>query len=740
MNRENTRISATFNKKIYQNALTNYTIALYTVKDKDQSSCHVFLGENLPLSVGVVYDFDGSWMNNGKYGRQFAVSGYREKMATGHDDVVAYLSSSLFKGIGKKMAERIYSAFGDNIFNILDNTPEDLKRIKGMSEKKYGQFLESYRNNRRVSMIYDKLKDFSGIGVGICKKIYSKYKLESISIIENHPYYLSYIKDIGFDTCDKIARKEGHRLDSFERFCAGANHVLMVNELDGNTAMDLQDFGREVYKLLKPECPDISKDLINDLTIRAIKEGNLVYRTLSTDSIQKKYIYRKNVYKNEKEISVNILRLLNNCYDWDADKIESSFKESEHRLGNTLDKMQKKAVAMIIRNGFSALTGGAGTGKTTTINAAIDMYEKLSKGKIELLAPTGRAARRITEITGRQAFTIHSRLHIATNSSGDEVKMDDGKDTEISNSLVVVDEASMIDIYLCNTLLSSINEGCNVVFVGDPGQLPSVGAGAVLRDIIESGAVPVTHLSKVYRQGDGSGIIENAVKISKGDCDIAECDDFHIYETATGKELEDKMIDLYLSDVKKYGLMNVACLCPVKLYDAGVIAMNTRLQELINPASNKRQEIKIGSRVFRQGDIVMELENHQTVMNGDIGRIEHIKSDREDQSIIVKFESGEIEEYKADDFGRLALAYAMTVHKAQGSEYKSVITCLQDSNKRMAKRNVIYTAITRGKNVVRFCGSVSALKRAIACNDTYNRKTMLSNDLAYAVGLEKRNK
>ena len=296
----------------------------------------------------------------------------------------------------------------------------------------------------------------------------------------------------------------------------------------------------------------------------------------------------------------------------------------------------------------------------------------------------------------------------------------------------------MIDTYICSKLLGSIKEGCNVVFVGDPGQLPSVGAGAILRDLILSNAVPVVHLTKIYRQSEGSRIVDNAVKISNGDCGINEGKDFCIYETGTGKELENKMVELYLADVKKYGLMEVACLCPVKLYEAGTISMNTRLQKLVNPAAPGKAEIKVGARTFRQGDIVMELENHQTVMNGDVGKVKRICSENGSEAIVVSFESGIEEEYKAKDFGRLTLAYAMTVHKAQGSEYRSVITCLQDSNKRMAKRNVIYTAVTRGKRVVRFCGSTNALNRAISSDNSKERKTMLSNELAFAAGKEVR--
>ncbi len=732
-------ISASYYKTIFFNKDSRFTVALYMLKNSESNTYTTLTGSDLPLEKGVTYDFEGNWEKDEKYGKRFAVSDFRQRQAKGREAIIEYFSSSLYKGIGRKTAELIYDSFGENIFNIIENDPIKILYINGMTRKKYEQFITSYRNNKLVTKLYQKLKNVDNISVGICKKIYNKFGEESLSIVEEHPYYLSYIKDIGFLTSERIAHRNYFKEDSFERFCAGAEHVLMTTERDGNTGMDIQCFGNEVYELLRKGCPLVTKELINDFTIKAIKEGKFIYKTVKTNDISKNYIFRKKTYKCEKESAENIIRLYDNLRKYDENKILSIIKEIEDETGIKLDEDQIKAVIMIINNGFSVVTGGAGTGKTTTTNTAIGVYESLCKGKVELLAPTGRAARRMAEITGKDARTIHSRIHLITDDSGYDVKIDD-EDVTISHSLVIVDESSMLDVHVCNHLLSSIEDDCNVVFIGDPGQLPSVGAGSILRDIIASGSIPVTNLTKTYRQKEGSGIIENSKKINEGNINIEATSDFRIYDINNSRDLETRMVELYLKDVHEYGIMEVACLCPVRAYEAGVNSMNTRIQNILNPEKKGKAQIKLGTRVLRKGDIVMELENHQTVMNGDVGIIDSIITERENETIYVKYEGGtsrqHIEEYKSKDFGRLALAYAMTIHKAQGSEYKSVITCLQNVNKRMAKRNVIYTAVTRGKEIVRFCGSKTALMNAIQNNDVYMRKTMLSNMLAYALGNE----
>ena len=502
--------------------------------------------------------------------------------------------------------------------------------------------------------------------------------------------------------------------------------------MDGNLSMDLQDFGLNMKQILATSLA--TPEFINTNTVRLIKDHKIVYKHVHTDQINLFYIYRPSTYKAERSVADGVLKLMAGSKS-EVEHISDQIIECERKYNITTDPVQIKAVKMALKEPFSIITGGPGTGKTTILRIIIDIYRNEHSGnEIVLMAPTGRASRRLSESTGCAASTIHSRLRLRRSDSAvqeifENGNTDEDESPEIYNSLVVIDESSMVDIWVAAKCFEYIKSGCTVIFVGDPGQLQSVGPGAVLRDLIESGTVPVTNLQRIFRQNDGSVIAENAEKIRKGDVSITEGSDFKITDIHDSELLEKKMLGAYLEAVKKYGLEEVACLCPVKDYAAGVYSMNRKIQELFNPSASYNDQIKVGTNIFRTGDLVMELKNGDEIMNGDVGIIKKIVTLPGAEIIEVEYFHDTIVRYKKEEFDRLTLAYAMTVHKAQGSEYKCVITCLQDSNKRTANRELVNTVVSRGREMDEFFGSVSALKRAIENEIKWKRKTLLCHEI-----------
>ena len=711
-------IYAEYEKDIYRSA-NGWTVALYMIKNKDGESikAKILTGNDLPSIKKVLYQFNGEWVENKKYGLQFKVDSFIELLRDTKDSIVSYLSSPLFPGIGKKTAERIYEKFGSDALYILEHHPDKYLEVKGISKKTLKNVAESYQKNRTVIKIYELIKDYDGITVKLANKIYAKFGSTSIDVIQKKPYKLCEIKDIGFSIADRIALAMGLPRDCFERYVAASRSVLLSNEANGNLGMDLQLFGNELRKLMNSSI--ITPDSINEAFSKMIKEKILVCKHAHTEDEEYCYVYRPETYYTELDVAKEILRLT--CgVESEIRDLDKKILNAEKEFGITLADSQKAAVKMALREPFSVITGSPGTGKTTIIRIIAKIFTEEIKKSTCFMAPTGRAARKIKEATGYYASTIHSRLQIY-----EEEEINGCGEETIEESLVVVDEVSMLDIWIAKKLFKAIETGVKVVLVGDEDQLQSVGPGAVLRDIIASDVVPIARLTHIYRQGKDSNIVKNAVSIKNGRVKLDTGDDFAITDGVAEEVLENAMVEQYLKEVKEYGLENVVCLCPVKKYSAGVNNMNKRIQEILNPANNNKPEFKYGFTTFRIGDPVMELQNGREVVNGDIGNVTYIDPDRKSGKIVVTYFGDTEVEYLVDDMEHIALAYAMTVHKAQGSEYDSVITCLQDTNFHMLKRNIPYTAFTRGKKKVHFFGSLKALERAIKNKDTTKRCTLL---------------
>lgn len=719
-------MKAKFSYALYKGS-NGYCIYIYqNIETGKKITCK---GNNLPDNKSLTYELETEEVMDKKYGKQYIVSSYAEVVEKSRNSIVAYLSSGIIKGIGKKTAEKIYDEFGKDTMDILENDMEKLRKIKGISAKKLEAIKESYKANRDKRQTVEYLLSFPQFTPKIINRILAVFKQNSLEIIKNRPYDLMNIRNITFPMVDELAKQNNLGEDSYERVYAAAKSIIYRHMQEGHCAIDKDLLGMQLIQLLNTD--KVTKNNVCSYVIEAIRKRDLIYKHIKTE--EKHYIYLPGIYEIEKELAKKTVSILQKeTKKQDVNVWINRFTEKD----KDLDQFQRKAVEMAVNNHISILTGGPGSGKTTTIKMIAKVYQHIYPERgIAFLAPTGRAARRITESTGFEAYTVHSYLGL-TGTDEEPVEQTDKDDEMIKDELIIVDEVSMLDLFIAGKLFSRI-ENSQIVLVGDYDQLPSVGAGAVLRDFISCGQIPITELKYTHRQEEGSTICDNAEHIRQGEINLAEAEDFIFdyvepdNETVINepesylKKMEDIMVKAYVEDVREYGLGNVACLCPYKEHFAGVHSMNKRIQEILNPPTG-HTEYKAGNTVFRIGDLVMQLRNRDEASNGDIGIIKDIVWKEDERNVVVKFFHNESKVYNSENIEELTLAYAMSVHKSQGGEYDSVITCLCRYHYTMLKRNIPYTAFTRGKKKVRFVGEKEALKKAIENNLNKPRNTLLA--------------
>lgn len=701
-----------------------FSVRVYEGKNKERITCRGFM---LPDNNRILYAFTGRYVKDKKYGYQFEVESCKECVADTRDSIVTYLSSGVIKGIGLKKAEDIYEKFGEQTLEVIEKDPEKLLSIKGISKKKLEKIKASYIENKGARQIVSFLLKY-GISPKLSTKLYKVFGGSALERVKENPYILCQIRGLTFLDADRVAKDLKFDMNSFVRTEACMMYVLKKNEYEGevrgSTAMELQHFGNEVYSIIGS---DVSKNAINEETCSLIKAHKLRVRRMKG----KQYIYSQHAFQRERDIAENIIRIRDEIKKNSIDEamIRRSLKTLENHYHIILDEIQKNAVISALLNNIIVITGSPGTGKTVDTKFINECYKSLfPKNKRILLAPTGRAARKMTEATGEEAYTIHSYLHIYDEEPVSEDRI------EISNALVLVDESSMIDVNVAHALFDAIGNGCTVAIVGDIDQLPSVGPGAVLRDIIESDVIPVIRLQKIYRQDENDEICINAKKIKEGNTDIREGKDFHFIECTKMEETKNAMAVQYVKDVENYGLGNVFCLCPYIEHTAGVNDMNKCLQDLINPLKENEKHVLAGSLDFRIGDIVMhQKQNTDMASNGDLGIITDILWDDEEYTIIVSMNGRELS-YDKDNIQFLTLAYAMSIHKSQGSEAKAVVTCFSSYHVGMIYMNIPYVAVSRGKQNVSIFGEKAALKEAIINGCGARRVTLLGYELAYLGG------
>ena len=725
-------IVAEFEKMIYprtplEDNGSGYNVASYRFLSSDGDDGKSLTKKERFTAVGyflsafpdATITLQGTWVNDKSHGMQYKVESSTEEINRTRKGIISFLSCGLIKGCGKKTAEKIYAFYRDEALDKLDKA-ENLTCIQGITEKKAERIVESFAMIKDTREILSFLAEY-GISPTLSQKVGKDLKV-GISEIKRNPFILTKIKGIGFPTADKIAISQNTALDSNARIEACLLYVLKANEQNGHIGMGKEIAINKTLTVLNRTKPVVSMEQLLSV-LDLMKKSNTIIEYAN-------FIFRGSIYEIETEVAKDVVRLLTHPAEEIA-KVEEKIDNWEKENSVSFDKIQREAISSALNSGFSIITGGPGRGKTTVSRCIVDIRKRYGKKKdITLLAPTGRASQRLSELTSEGASTIHSRLQIR------EIEDYEVQD-EIETEQLLCDEMSMADIFIAKALLSSVSNRCNVTWVGDIDQLPSVGPGAVLRDIIKSGVVPVVELLHIYRQAEGSGIIDNAEKIRNGDSNLEfNKKDFLFYECSTFEESSSRMLWLYKGAIQKYGWENVALLSPhhFKETASSVCKLNKSLQQLLNPADGGKKEVTRKGNIFREGDVVMQTKNDNGISNGDVGVIQSITMDDGEEKVNVIFQNN-THDYTKDHLDDLELAYAMSIHKSQGSEYKVVILTLNDGHGIMLKRNLLYTAVTRAKEMCIICGQKSAIETAINTKDTDLRVTLLSQKLKYAMKL-----
>ena len=696
----------------------SYMVAIYRpceiIRDSSGDILPQFkaVGYFLPVADKLRYDFKGHWSRNPKHGTQFEVDSYDEVIIPTREGIIGYLSSGQIKGIGPRLAEKIFDAFGDMTLEVLDKEPEKLLTISGISQTRLKKISDSYLANRAARDVVAFLTPY-GITANRAVKLYKEYGNDAVCIVKDHPYQLCELAGTGFKTADRIAVSVGFSPLSTERVDAALLYTLTDAEGRGHLCMEKHAFIHACHQLL--ETSELTEEMLANRAARLVSEGDLVsYQGM---------VYRVSNAQSEQKLAEQIYRLLCTSCQYEYENLDSEIDTEERLLRVRFAREQREAIKVALTHLLCIITGGPGTGKTMIQRAILDIYKRRHpNNRVICCAPTGRAARRMEQSTGEPASTVHKALGLLAWDSGYFGGID-----SLNANLILADEVSMLDNHLALHLFKAVPDGSQLILVGDADQLPSVGPGAVLSELLASGLVPAVRLDRVFRQDAGSRIAVNAKLIRHGTLSLEYGADFQFHQSPSIPESAERIKELYLQEVARYGVDNVALLSPFRQKtETGVNALNELLRDSVNPPSLYKREISCGRRLFRQGDKVMQIKNHDDISNGDIGTITRIEDSGADISVLVDFGDGRVKEYDSADLEMLDLGYATTIHKSQGSEYRSVIINLQCAHSVMLTRPLIYTAITRGKDRVIIVGERKALCFAIKKTDTEKRGTCLA--------------
>lgn len=706
---------------VYNNPSNGYTVARLR-KDKDI----ITIVGNLPLiGEGQSVRVGGQWVNHPEYGQQLKVESYTEIVPSSLEGIEKYLASGLIEGIGPVTAKKFVEKFGMDTLDIIEYNPEKLLEIEGVGEKKAAAISSSFGEQRELRNVMVFLQTY-GITPGNCIKIYKKYGQDTINLVKENPYRLSAdIFGIGFKTADGIAQRLGIEPTSRYRLMAGIKYVLAEYSGNGHTYLPSGVLTEGCSRLL-----GVPEDLIEDAAVSLALNKEIVMEDMDGTTA----VYLMPFYYSELGVSKRVLELVSSSGSEIKADLDEEIRSYEQDSGIELAPQQKEAIRCAIEKGAAIITGGPGTGKTTIIKCIISIMEK--KGmNIALAAPTGRAAKRMTEATGREAKTIHRLLEMGYTEDSESLTFLKDDSDPLDADAVIVDEASMIDIILMNNLLKAIVPGTRFILVGDVDQLPSVGPGNVLRDLIDSGIIPVVRLTEIFRQSQESMIIVNAHRINKGEMPyLNEREkDFFFFDARSQEESLNLILGLVKSRIPKFKnvctpVKYIQVLTPMRKGLCGVYNLNMKLQEMLNPPSPDKDERKVREYIFRTGDKVMQIKNNYNiewkridgtsdghgVFNGDLGYIEYIDNEGNVLSVIYDEEKRVI--YDFIDLDELELAYAVTVHKSQGSEFPVVVIPSVWGPPMLMTRNLLYTGVTRAKEMVVIAGSRQVLGAMVSNN------------------------
>lgn len=698
----------------YQNEENGYTVL--QLKKPGMRDTLTVVGSMAGVKPGETLTLQGNWVVHPHHGRQFEVTDFRSERPSDIQGIKKYLSSGLIPGIGPKYAERIVETFGTETLQIIDETPERLHEVEGIGKKRAEKIASSWSGQKTIREVMIFLQTHS-ITPALAQKIYKKYGDRSIEEVTKNPYNLSReLSGVGFKTADTIAQKLGIAPDSEVRIRAAIESLLMEVADEGHVCLPEE----ELFKRAKER---LGFESIEPTVEKMALEGVIEKTSLLHEGVLSPFVWGKPLYLSEAGIARELHRIQKAPSPLRSIKPEAAVSWAEEKLKIQLAEQQKKAVMRAFSEKILIITGGPGTGKSTIINAILKIAEKLTS-RILLAAPTGRAAKRMTEITQRQAKTIHSLLEV--NFRGGGFKR--GRDNPLEGDLLIVDESSMIDTWLMYQLLKACPSTMCILFVGDIYQLPSVGPGNVLKDILETKAFASVSLNQIFRQAEGSRIVVNAHRINAGDMpDISnpEHSDFFFVEEENAEKMASQILGLVAIRIpKKFGFNpknEIQVLSPMRKGIVGIEHLNMLLQKKINP---KDQYIeRYGSR-FSVGDKVMQIRNNynKEVFNGDIGFI--LAIDPEDQAVVIQFEEKEVV-YEFSELDEIRLAWCVSIHKYQGSEVKAVVIPLDMAHSILLTRNLLYTGVTRGKRLVILVGNKKALYRAVMNDEVKKRYTGL---------------
>ena len=728
---------------LYYNESNTYGVLELDTEDDDVICTGRFPG----LTEGETIEVSGEWVDHPTYGVQLKVLNYEIIEPTDILDMERYLASGAIKGIGPSTAKKIIKHFGEDTFRIIEEEPERLSEIKGITERKaisIATQMSERHELRNVVMFMQKY----GISNSMAIKLYDEYGSQIKSIILNNPYKLAReVNGIGFKRADEIAAKTGVKLDSEFRIQCGIIHCLKEASTDGHTYLPREELIRSAYELLGVCESDIERQL---------DELKIERQLIEVKSEDRLNIYLSEYYQIEKNCAVKLLTLARYSDRISASELDREIKSIESELDIELHDLQREAVIKALSEGLFILTGGPGTGKTTTIKSIISGLERRNL-RFVLAAPTGRAAKRMSETTGYEASTIHRLLSIKHNpEERADAYFEMNEDNPLDVDAVIIDEASMVDIFLFNSLLKAISPGCKLIIVGDSNQLPSVGPGQVLKDMLDSGVCPNVELKYIFRQSNESHIVTYAHMINNGEqIDFTtKYEDFFLLKRDNYEEIRQALLYLICEKLPKHfntSPMQIQVLTPMKKGALGVWELNRILQECINPPSDKKVELEYGENIFRVGDKVMQTKNNydmewdimstygisaqrgKGVFNGDIGIIDHIN--KPSRLIKITFDDGREAEYSYETLEELELAYAITIHKSQGSEYPVVIMPLLGGPRSLLYRNLLYTGVTRAKDCVVILGSENTVKEMIRCENENRRYTGLAARIGEVEGI-----
>jgi exodeoxyribonuclease V alpha subunit len=708
----------------FHSADTGFCVLRVRVRGKREPVTVV--GHAASVSEGETIQASGRYENTAQHGLQFRAERLQVTQPSTVEGIEKYLGSGLIRGVGRELAKRLVRAFGERVFEVVEQHPERLRTVDGIGPVRAQRILEGFREQQAVREIMLFLQSH-GVGTARAVRIYKTYGADAVPLIAENPYRLARdIRGIGFKTADEIARRLGIARDAPIRARAGLSYTLLEAVGDGHCALPEEELLEHAERLL-----EIARPVLDDALGHELEQGNLIADQLEG----RRAVFLTALWSAERQIAACVRRIAAGAPPWGPIDVAAALRWVEQRLSVELSTSQRAAIEVVLGSRAAVITGGPGVGKTTLVNALLRIVR--AKGvRVALAAPTGRAARRLAESTGLEAKTIHRLLEVDPRRGG----FRRGPDLPLECDLLVVDEASMVDVPLLSALVQALPPRAALLLVGDVDQLPSVGPGQVLRDVIDSGRVPTARLTEIFRQAAESRIVTSAHRINQGYLPEleppganAEASDFYFVDADDPDDALRKLLEIVARRLpRRFGLdplRDVQVLSPMNRGSLGARALNLELQRLINPPSSERAEVQRFGWIFRAGDRVMQTENDydKDVFNGDLGVVAGI--DPATQELQADFDGRRVV-YRFGELDQLALAYAISVHKSQGSEYPAVVVPLALQHYLMLQRHLLYTAVTRAKRVVVLVGQRRALQLAVKSRPMARRYSRLRELLA----------